>query len=129
MNRIRARLLRFGGLFWKGRREREFAAEIETHLQMQIEDNLRAGMNAEEARRAALVKLGGLEQAKQAYRERGTVPFFESVWQDLRFALRQFVKNPAFACTAVLVLALGMGTSVAIFAFVDAALIKTAALS
>jgi macrolide transport system ATP-binding/permease protein len=124
MNRIRARLLRFGGLFWKDRREQEFAAEIETHLQMQIEDNLRGGMNAEEARRAALVKLGGLEQAKQAYRERGTVPFFESVWQDLRFALRQFVKNPAFACTAVLVLALGMGTSVAIFAFVDAALIK-----
>ncbi len=91
---------------------------------MQIEDNLRSGMTPEEARRAALLKLGGVEQTKQAYRERGTVPFFESVWQDLRFALRQLVKNPGFAFTAIFVLALGMGASIAIFAFVDAALLK-----
>ncbi len=91
---------------------------------MQVEDNLRAGMSPEEARRTALVKLGGLEQTKQAYRERGTVPFFESVWQDLRFALRQFAKNPGFACIAVFILALGLGASIAIFAFVDATLLK-----
>ncbi len=124
MKQLRAWFLRAGGLFSKSQRDREFAAEIESHLQMQIDDNLRSGMAPEEARRAALVKLGGMEQTRQAYRERGTMPFAESVWQDLRFALRQLVKNPGFAFTAIFVLALGMGASVAIFAFVDAALLK-----
>ena len=124
MKAFRAWLLRSRGLFSKAQREREFASEIESHLQMQIDDNLRSGMTPEEARRAALLKLGGVEQTKQAYRERGTMPFLESVWQDLRFAVRQFVKNPGFACTAIFVLALGMGASVAIFAFVDATLLK-----
>lgn len=124
MKNLRSWWLRISGLFFKVRRENEFSAELEAHLQMQIDDNVRAGMNAEAARRDALVKLGGVEQTKQAYRERGTVPFFESVGQDLRFAVRQFVKNPGFACTAIFVLALGMGASVAIFAFVDAALLK-----
>ncbi len=124
MKKLRALALRVAGVFWKDRREQEFAAEIESHLQMQYDDNLRAGMTPEEARRAALVKLGGVEQTRQAYRERGTVPFFEVVAQDLRFALRQLVKNPGFAFTAIFVLALGMGASIAIFAFVDAALLK-----
>ncbi len=124
MKKLRTWLLRAAGIFSKNRREDEFAAEVESHLQMQVEDNLRSGMSPEEARRTALVKLGGLEQTKQAYRERGTVPFFESVWQDLRFALRQFAKNPGFACIAVFILALGLGASIAIFAFVDATLLK-----
>jgi macrolide transport system ATP-binding/permease protein len=124
MKTWRALLLRLAGVFSKDRREGEISAELESHLQMQIEDNVRAGMTADEARRAALVKLGGLEQTKQAYRERGSMPLVESAGQDLRFGLRQFIKNPAFACTAVLVLALGMGASVAIFAFVDATLLK-----
>ncbi len=124
MKLLRTWFLRFGGLFSKSRRDHEFAAEIESHLQMQIDDNLRSGMTAEEARRAALVKLGGVEQTRQAYRERGTVPFAESVWQDLRYSLRLLAKNPGFAFTAIFVLALGMGASVAIFAFVDAALLK-----
>jgi hypothetical protein len=59
MKRLRGWLLRFGGLFRRERRERELAAEMESHLQMHIEDNLRAGMSAEEARRQALIKLGG----------------------------------------------------------------------
>lgn len=124
MKILRTWFLRFSGLFSKSHRERDFAAEIEAHLQMQIDDNLRSGMAPEEARREALLKLGGVEQTRQAYRERGTVPFFESVAQDLRFACRQLIKNPGFAVTAVFVLALGMGASVAIFAFVDAALLK-----
>jgi macrolide transport system ATP-binding/permease protein len=124
MKLLRAWALRLGGLFSKRGRENEFSAEIESHLQMQIEDNLRSGMSAEEARRAALVKLGGLEQTRQAYRERATLPFMESLRMDLRFAARQMVKNPAFALTAVAVLALGIGASVAIFAFVDATLLK-----
>jgi predicted permease len=124
MKTLRSWALRITGVFSKQKREQEFAAEIEAHVQMQVEDNLRAGIPLDEARRAALVKLGGLEQAKQAYRERGTMPILESLVQDFRFALRQFVKNPGFACVAVLILALGMGASIAIFTFVDATLLK-----
>jgi macrolide transport system ATP-binding/permease protein len=124
MRTLRAALTRLLGICSRHRREDEFATEIETHVQMQIDDNVRSGMSLEEARRAALMKLGGVEQTKQAYRERGTMPLVESVWQDLRFTFRQLIKNPAFAVTAIVVLALGLGASVAIFAFVDAALIK-----
>jgi macrolide transport system ATP-binding/permease protein len=124
MKRLRAALRRLVGMFSAGRREREFASEIEGHLQMHIDDNVRAGMTAEEARRDALLKLGGLEQTRQAYRERGTAPFFETLWQDLSFALRQLRKNPGFTMTAVLMLSLGIAASVAIFAFVDAALLR-----
>jgi len=124
MKSMRSWMLRFAGIFSKQSREGDFCDEIESHLQMQIEDNLRSGMSKDEARRQAILKLGGVEQTKQAYRERGTMPFVESTLQDLRFALRQFGKNPSFACVAILVLGLGLGASVAIFAFVDATLIK-----
>jgi macrolide transport system ATP-binding/permease protein len=124
MKKLRAALRRFAGMFSSGRREEDFASELEGHLQMHIEDNMRSGMTAEEARRDALVRLGGMERTRQAYRERGTAPFFETLWQDLRFALRQLLKNPGFTITAVLMLSLGIAASVAIFAFVDAALLK-----
>ena len=97
MSRVRALLSRCAGMFSRRRREQEFAAEIESHVQMQTDDNVRAGMSPEEARRAALVKLGGVEQTRQAYRERATLPLLESIGQDLRFSLRQLVKNPGFA--------------------------------
>jgi predicted permease len=124
MRKLRALLLRCKGLFLKNTRERELADELESHLQMHIEDNIRAGMSPQEARRVALMKLGGLDQAKEAYRDRATIPFLESVVQDLRFTLRQLRKNPAFTVTAIAMIALGISASVAIFAFVDAALIK-----
>src|SRR5690349_176360 len=122
MRKIRAWLLRFRGLFIKD--EHDFADELESHLQMHIDDNLRAGMSPQEARRVAVMKLGGVDQAKEAYRDRTTIPFLESVVQDLRFTFRQLRKNPAFTVTATAMVALGIGASVAIFAFVDAALIK-----
>ena len=124
MRKLRAWASRFKGLFSKAARERELADEIESHLQMHIDDNIRAGMSPEEARRVAVLKLGGVDQAKEAYRDRATIPFLESVIQDLRFTLRQLRKNPAFTVTATTMVALGIGASVAIFAFVDAALIK-----
>ena len=124
MRQLRAWLVRCKGLFLKTARERELADELESHLQMHIDDNLRAGMSPQEATRVAVMKLGGLEQAKEAYRDRATIPFLESVVQDLRFTLRQLRKHPAFTATAVTMVALGIGASVAIFAFVDAALIK-----
>lgn len=124
MSQLRVWLLRFKGLFLKGVRERELDAELESHLQMHIDDNLRAGMSPQEARRVAVMKLGGVDQTKEAYRDRATIPFLESVIQDLRFTLRQLRKNPAFTVTATVMVTLGIGASVAIFSFVDAALLK-----
>src|SRR5271165_1893579 len=124
MKTLRAWTIRLAGLFGKARLEQEMAEELESHLAMHIADNLRAGMTPEQARREAMLKLGGLEGAKEAYRDRRTAPFLEHLAMDVRFTFRQLRKNPGFAATAVVVLALGMCASIAIFAFVDAALIK-----
>ena len=81
-------------------------------------------MAPEEARRNAILKLGGIESTKQAHRGARTFPLLETTVQDIRYALRQLRRSPGFTATAVLMLGLGIGASVAIFAFVDAALIK-----
>jgi hypothetical protein len=88
MRRIRAFFFRLAGLFDRRRRERELAAELESHLQLHIEDNLRSGMTPVEARRQALIKLGGIEQTKDIYRDRRGIPTLESLIYDVRYGLR-----------------------------------------
>ena len=88
MRGLRACFARFGGLFGKERRDRELADELEAHLQMQIDDNVHAGMTPEEARRQALIQLGGVEQTKEHYRDRRGLPWLETLLQDVRFGLR-----------------------------------------
>ncbi|MFZ0640829.1 MAG: permease prefix domain 1-containing protein, partial [Candidatus Acidiferrales bacterium] len=88
MRQLRAWFLRLTGLFSSGRRDSELAAELESHLQMHVADNVQRGMTPAEARRQALIKLGGVEQAKEQYRARRGLPAVESLAQDIRYGLR-----------------------------------------
>ena len=121
---LRALSLRVTGLFRHSQSQRAVTAEVEGHLQLHIDDLVRSGVSPREARRLAALQLGGVELTRQIYRERSTVPAADNLIQDVRFALRQLRRSPGFAVTATLMLALGIGASVAIFAFVDAALLK-----
>jgi predicted permease len=111
----------FGG----SRKERELDEELAFHLEKETEENVRRGMSPEEARRAALVRFGGVEKTKEESREASRVVLVETILQDARYGLRALRKNPGYAAAAIVTLALGIGANTAIFSVVHGVLLQS----
>lgn len=125
MTVLRVLLQRLRALFRRQNLEHELDEEIRVHLEMQIEDYVRQGMTADEARYAALRKFGGIDQVKETYRDRRGLPFIETLFRDLAYGLRMLRRSPGTTLVAILSLAFGIGVNTALFSAVDAVLLQS----
>ena len=112
-------------LFRKEEVEIQLDEEVRACVTMMTDERIAAGMSASEARRTAMADFGGIEQVKQAVRERRAGSNAERVWYDVRYGVRQFWRNPGFTITVIVTLALSIGVNTAIFSIVNALMLKS----
>jgi predicted permease len=124
--KLRALWLRILAMFHPRLGSADFDAELESHVEMHTDDGIRAGLSPEEARRQALICLGGMEQTRQAYRERRGLPWLESLLRDLAYSLRTLGKHRGATAIAVLSIGLGIGANATIFSMVSRFLLRPA---
>src|ERR1700749_2766373 len=108
----------------KDQAEADLDAELHADAEMLADEKIAGGMPAEKARREARLELGGADQVKQAVRDGRAGTHAERVWQDMRFGLRQLRRSPGFTVTALLILALGLGVTTAMYSVVYAVILK-----
>jgi putative ABC transport system permease protein len=116
---LRERCARIRAFFRTSDLDRDFDEELQSHVAMLTEDNIRRGMAPEEARRAALIRVGGATSLRERHREARGLPAFDSLLQDLRFALRLLVKDRWFTTAVVVALALGVGVNTTVFTVIN----------
>ncbi len=117
-------LRRMANLFSRSKLEREIDAELQSHIEMRTEDAIARGAAPAAARREAMLRFGNNVVTRERVAEQDAALWLRNIWWDSKYVWRQFCKAPAFSITAIGVLALGIGASSALFAFVDAALIR-----
>jgi putative ABC transport system permease protein len=122
--RFRAWCFRLLGSLRRSRRDQDLADEIDSHLQLHIDDNIRAGMTPKLARREAILRFGPVESIKESYRDRRGAPVIDNVVRDICWGWRVLRRDPGFAFLAVLTLALGIAATTAVFSIVDAVLLR-----
>jgi putative ABC transport system permease protein len=119
MTPLRVLLRRIGGLLRKGSLERDMDDELGFHLQLELAENMRKGMNEDDARAAAHRHFGNLSQVKESYRETRALPVMEVLWQDLRFGLRVLRRSPGVSALAIVCLTLGIGATTAVLSWIE----------
>ena len=124
MSALRETMERIRSFFQKPQRDSELDAEMAAHLELATEENLRKGMPADEARRLAMIRFGGVTQAKEQQREARGLPWLDVLMQDVRFTLRTLGRDRGFTVIAVIILGLGIGANITVFSVVNTILLR-----